>query len=429
MVGSFVPVPLPSEGQRGRHGRGVPDGHPRRRGRRGLRAGQGLRCDASPGPLDLTVRTGEIHGFLGPNGAGKTTAIRILLGLLRASGGRVAAGRRSVARHRCAASPARVRAGRGELWPNLTGGEVIDLLATLRGGFVPSRRAELLDRFELDPTKQIRAYSKGNRQKVALVAAFASDVELYLLDEPTSGLDPLMETVFQDVVRDVRAQGRTVLLSSHILSEVEALCDRVTIIRNGRAAESGTFAELRHLTRTTVVVETARPPAAASPSSAQVHDASIEGTRHASAWTPPTSTPCSSGSSGTTYGHWSAPRRRWRSSSCATTATGPTGRPRSRGCEPGAHGSRLHRDPAPDPPGPAPRPLHLRRLVGRAGPVRGRDDGDVRAEPRRARGPRGPDPDGGDQRRHADAGPHLRAQRRRLPVAPRVPHAGRARRH
>ena len=145
------------------------------------------------------------------------------------------------------------------LWPNLTGGEVIDLLGRLRGGLDPGRRADLLDRFQLDPTKKIRAYSKGNRQKVALVAAFASDVELYLLDEPTSGLDPLMEIVFQDVVRELRDAGRTVLLSSHILAEVEALCDRVTIIRAGRATESGTFDELRHLTRTTVVVETAKP--------------------------------------------------------------------------------------------------------------------------------------------------------------------------
>jgi ABC-2 type transport system ATP-binding protein len=145
------------------------------------------------------------------------------------------------------------------LWPNLSGGEVIDLLGELRGGLVAARRAELLDRFELDPTKKCRAYSKGNRQKVALVAAFSSDVELYLLDEPTSGLDPLMETVFQEVVRELRAGGATVLLSSHILSEVEALCDRLTIIRNGHAAESGTFDQLRHLTRTTVEVETVRP--------------------------------------------------------------------------------------------------------------------------------------------------------------------------
>jgi len=229
--------------------------------------------------LDLTVRTGEVHGFLGPNGAGKTTTIRILLGLLRASGGRVTLlggdpwAETAALHRRLAYVPGEVN-----LWPNLTGGEVIDLLAALRGGQLPSRRAELLERFELDPTKQIRAYSKGNRQKVALVAAFASDVELYLLDEPTSGLDPLMERVFQDVVRGVRDRGRTVLLSSHILSEVEALCDRVTIIRNGRAAESGTFAELRHLTRTTVVVETERPPCDLA-SLAQVHDANIDGTK------------------------------------------------------------------------------------------------------------------------------------------------------
>ena len=229
--------------------------------------------------LDLTVRTGEIHGFLGPNGAGKTTTIRIRLGLLRASGGRVELlggdpWRDTAALHRRLAYVP----GEVNLWPNLTGGEVIDLLATLRGGFVPSRRAELLDRFELDPTKQVRAYSKGNRQKVALVAAFASDVELYLLDEPTSGLDPLMETMFQDVVQGVRDRGHTVLLSSHILSEVEALCDRVTIIRNGRAAESGTFAELRHLTRTTVAVETVRPPTGLG-SLTELHDLIIEGSK------------------------------------------------------------------------------------------------------------------------------------------------------
>jgi ABC-2 type transport system ATP-binding protein len=210
--------------------------------------------------LDLTVSAGEVHGFLGPNGAGKTTTIRILLGLLRRDGGRVSMlggdpWRDTVTLHRRLAYVP----GEVNLWPNLTGGEVIDLLGSLRGGLDRARRADLLDRFALDPTKRCRAYSKGNRQKVALVAALASDVELYLLDEPTSGLDPLMEAVFQDVVRDLREAGRTVLLSSHILSEVEALCDRVTIVRAGRAAESGTFDELRHLTRTSVVVETSRP--------------------------------------------------------------------------------------------------------------------------------------------------------------------------
>jgi ABC-2 type transport system ATP-binding protein len=210
--------------------------------------------------LDLTVAAGEVHGFLGPNGAGKTTAIRVLLGLLRRDAGQVSLlggdpWRDAVSLHRRLAYVP----GEVNLWPNLTGGEVIDLLGSLRGGLDHVRRADLLDRFALDPAKRCRAYSKGNRQKVALVAAFASDVELYLLDEPTSGLDPLMETVFQDVVQERREAGRTVLLSSHILSEVEALCDRVTIVRAGRAVESGTFDELRHLTRTTVVVDTSRP--------------------------------------------------------------------------------------------------------------------------------------------------------------------------
>ncbi len=210
--------------------------------------------------LNLHVESGEVHGFLGPNGAGKTTTIRVLLGLLRADAGHVVLlggdpWRDAVTLHRRLAYVP----GEVNLWPNLTGGEVIDLLGDLRGGLDPSRRAGLLERFQLDPTKRIRAYSKGNRQKVALVAAFSSDVELFLLDEPTSGLDPLMEAVFQEVVQERRDAGRSILLSSHILSEVEALCDRVTIIRAGRAAESGTFAELRHLTRTSVVVETTRP--------------------------------------------------------------------------------------------------------------------------------------------------------------------------
>jgi ABC-2 type transport system ATP-binding protein len=229
--------------------------------------------------LDLMVRSGEVHGFLGPNGAGKTTTVRVLLGLLRKDGGEAAVlggdpWRDSVTLHRRLAYVP----GEVNLWPNLTGGEVIDLLGRLRDGLDPARRADLLERFQLDPTKKIRAYSKGNRQKVALVAAFASDVELYLLDEPTSGLDPLMEIVFQEVVRELRDAGRTVLLSSHILAEVEALCDRVTIIRAGQATESGTFDELRHLTRTTVVVETAQPIGTLSDLPG-VHDVSVDGTR------------------------------------------------------------------------------------------------------------------------------------------------------
>jgi len=220
-----------------------------------------------------------VHGFLGTNGAGKTTTIRVLLGLMRKDGGEAAVlgddpWRDAVALHRRLAYVP----GEVNLWPNLTGGEVIDLLGRLRGGLDRRRRAELLERFQLDPSKRIRAYSKGNRQKVALVAAFASDVELYLLDEPTSGLDPLMEIVFQDVVRELRDSGRTVLLSSHILAEVEALCDRVTIIRAGRAADSGTFSELRHLTRTTVVVETARPIGTLGELPG-VHDARVDGRR------------------------------------------------------------------------------------------------------------------------------------------------------
>jgi ABC-2 type transport system ATP-binding protein len=209
--------------------------------------------------LDLTVTTGEVHGFLGPNGAGKSTTIRVLLGLLRPDGGevRLLGGdpwREAADLHRRLAYVP----GDVSLWPNLTGGEVIDLLGRLRGGHDPQRRADLLDRFDLDPTKKSRSYSKGNRQKVALVAALASDVELLLLDEPTSGLDPLMEAVFQDCIRQEAASGRTVLLSSHILAEAEALCDRVSIIRAGRTVQSGTLDELRHLTRTTVVAETVR---------------------------------------------------------------------------------------------------------------------------------------------------------------------------
>jgi ABC-2 type transport system ATP-binding protein len=212
--------------------------------------------------LDLRVAAGEVHGFLGPNGAGKTTTIRVLLGLLRADGGtaRLLGGdpwHDAVPLHRRLAYVP----GDVTLWPNLTGGEVIDLLGRLRGGISQDRRAALLEAFDLDPAKKARTYSKGNRQKVALVAALASDVELLILDEPTAGLDPLMEAVFRDCITAERGRGRTVLLSSHILSEAEALCDRVTIIRAGQAVETGSLAELRHLTRTSVTADLAAEPA------------------------------------------------------------------------------------------------------------------------------------------------------------------------
>lgn len=210
--------------------------------------------------LDLTVKTGEIHGFLGPNGAGKSTTVRILLGLLRVDAGeaRLLDGdpwHDAVALHRRLAYVP----GDVNLWPTLTGGEAIDLLASLRVGLDPRLRDEMIERFQLDPRKRCSSYSKGNRQKVAIVAAFASDVELYILDEPTSGLDPLMETVFQDVVKERVGQGRTALLSSHILAEAEALCDRVSIIREGRIVETGTLDDMRHLTRTSIHVRTERP--------------------------------------------------------------------------------------------------------------------------------------------------------------------------
>jgi ABC-2 type transport system ATP-binding protein len=210
--------------------------------------------------LDLDVARGEVHAFLGPNGAGKSTTIRVLLGMLRQDAGTVTMlggdpwHDAADLHRRLAYVPGDV-----QLWPNLTGGEVIDLLSGLRGGIDARRRAALLERFELDPTKKSRSYSKGNRQKVALVAALASDAELLLLDEPTSGLDPLMEATFQDCVRELKDEGRTVLLSSHILAEAEALSDRVSIIRAGAVVQAGTLAELRQLTRTTVVVETAKP--------------------------------------------------------------------------------------------------------------------------------------------------------------------------
>jgi ABC-2 type transport system ATP-binding protein len=212
--------------------------------------------------LDLSVATGEVHGFLGPNGSGKTTTIRVLLGLLRADSGRAELlggdpWRDTVRLHkRIAYVPGDV-----SLWPKLTGGEIIDVFGRLRGDLDPARRDELLGRFELDPTKKARTYSKGNRQKVALVAGLASSAELLILDEPTSGLDPLMEAVFQDCIREVTAEGRTVLLSSHILAEVEALCDRVSIIRAGKTVQTGTLSDLRHLTRTSIDVQTAKEPA------------------------------------------------------------------------------------------------------------------------------------------------------------------------
>ncbi|AQW52261.1 MULTISPECIES: ABC transporter ATP-binding protein [Streptomyces] len=227
--------------------------------------------------LDLEVEAGEVHGFLGPNGAGKSTTIRVLLGLLRADSGAVQMLGKdpwhdAVDLHRHIAYVP----GDVTLWRNLSGGEVIDLYGRLRGGLDSARRAELLERFELDPTKKGRTYSKGNRQKVALVAAFASEVELLILDEPTSGLDPLMEEVFRECVAEERDRGRTVLLSSHILSEVEALCRRVSIIRKGKRVESGSLTELRHLTRTSVTAELAEEPNGLS-GLPGVHNVDIQG--------------------------------------------------------------------------------------------------------------------------------------------------------
>jgi ABC-2 type transport system ATP-binding protein len=227
----------------------------------------------------LTVHTGEVHGFLGPNGAGKSTTIRVLLGLLRADTGRTVllgadpwrdAG---TLHRRLAYVPGDVN-----LWPTLTGGEVIDVLTRLRGPVDIRRRDELVELFQLDPRRLCRTYSKGNRQKVVLVAALASEVELLILDEPTSGLDPLMEAVFADQIRMERRRGRTVLLSSHLLSEVEQLCDRVTIIRAGVRVETGTLDELRHFTRTTVTVDTASVPDALARMSG-VHGVMVDGHR------------------------------------------------------------------------------------------------------------------------------------------------------
>jgi len=210
--------------------------------------------------LDLVVEPGEVMGFLGPNGSGKSTTIRVLMGLLRHDAGHAEMlgqdpWNNAVELHRRVAYVP----GDVSLWPGLSGGETIDLLGRLGSGLDPKRRAEMIERFDLDPTKKGRTYSKGNRQKVALVAALAGNAELFVLDEPTAGLDPLMESVFQDAVREMLAEGKTVLLSSHILAEVESLCDKVTIIREGKTVETGTLAELRYLTHTSIEATTTEP--------------------------------------------------------------------------------------------------------------------------------------------------------------------------
>ncbi len=210
--------------------------------------------------VDIEVAPGEIFGFIGPNGSGKSTMLRVLLGLLKATEGKAEifgldSWKNAVEIHkRIAYVPGEV-----SLWPNLTGGEVIDLFIKLRGGKPDGKREELIRRFDLDPRKKCRTYSKGNRQKVALVAALCMDAELYILDEPTAGLDPLMERSFQEYVMELKAKGKSVLLSSHILSEVEKICDKVAIIRQGKIIETGTLNELQHLTGTIIQVETKRP--------------------------------------------------------------------------------------------------------------------------------------------------------------------------
>lgn len=226
--------------------------------------------------LDLEVAGGEVHGFLGPNGAGKSTTIRVLLGLLRANGGSVELlggdpWRDVVDLHRRLAYVP----GDVVLWPGMSGGEAIDLLGNLRGGLDKARRGELIERFELDPKKRGRQYSKGNRQKVAIVAALAADVDLLILDEPTSGLDPLMEAIFQDEIVKEKAKGRTILLSSHIMSQVEALADRVSIIRQGKIVQSGTLDDLRGQTRISVSATLTDPPADMSGLSV-IHDAHLD---------------------------------------------------------------------------------------------------------------------------------------------------------
>lgn len=229
--------------------------------------------------LDLEVGPGQVHGFLGPNGAGKTVTLRIVLGLLRPDAGTVELlggdpWRDAVELHRRVAYVP----GDTNLWPELTGGEAIDVLGELRGGLDPGRRAELIERFDLDPTKKARSYSKGNRQKVALVAALASDAELLVLDEPTAGLDPLMEAVFQSCIVAAQGEGRTVLLSSHLLGQVERLCEQVTIIRRGRTVQAGSLDDMRHLTRTAITATV--PPGSVDgvlAGLAEVHDVRVDG--------------------------------------------------------------------------------------------------------------------------------------------------------
>lgn len=228
--------------------------------------------------LDLTVEKEQVHGFLGPNGAGKSTTIRVLLGLLKADGGTVSLLGRDPWRdvvelhRRLAYVPGDV-----SLWPGMTGGEAIDLLGSLRGGLDERRRAELVERFELDPTKRGRQYSKGNKQKVAIVAALSSNVELLILDEPTSGLDPLMENIFQEVIGEAKSRGTSVLLSSHILAEVETLADRLSIIRDGKIVETGTLTELQGQARTSIHATLDRAPEAAALTS--LHDVHLDGNR------------------------------------------------------------------------------------------------------------------------------------------------------
>lgn len=210
--------------------------------------------------VNLEVERGDVYGFIGPNGAGKTTAIRVLLGIIKANEGMATihgkdAWRDSVDIHKNVAYVP----GDVNLWPNLTGGEVIDFFVKLRGSSNVSKTAELIERFDLDPSKKCRTYSKGNRQKVALIAAFASDADLYILDEPTSGLDPLMERIFQEYVMEAKNTGKSILLSSHILTEVDKLCNKVSIIRDGKIIEEGSLDKLRHLTRMSISVQTKRP--------------------------------------------------------------------------------------------------------------------------------------------------------------------------